>query len=82
MIFFLQRRRGFTRLTGVDYSDLAVMLATSVSRSEGFGDIQFMVFLLTTYSIIADYVMALVELSFDGLRLIVFVYLDEMNSVS
>lgn len=59
MFFFLQRRRGFTQLTGVDYSDLAVMLAASVSRSEGFEDIQFMVFLLTAYSLIANYVMTL-----------------------
>lgn len=36
-----QRKRGFTNLTGVDYSDLAVMLAKSVSKSDGFEDITF-----------------------------------------
>lgn len=28
---------------GVDYSDLAIMLAQSISRSEGFEDIEYMV---------------------------------------
>ncbi|XP_052781634.1 EEF1A lysine methyltransferase 2-like [Mya arenaria] len=34
-------KRGFTRLTGVDYSELAVMLSKSVASSEGFGNIEF-----------------------------------------
>lgn len=47
---FFQRKRGFLHLTGVDYSDLAVTLASSVARSEGFEDIEFMVMYCLSYS--------------------------------
>lgn len=40
-ICLFQRKLGFTNLTGVDYSDLAVMLAKSVAKSEGYEDINF-----------------------------------------
>ncbi|KAL4226437.1 Methyltransferase-like protein 10 [Mactra antiquata] len=35
------RKRGYNKLTGVDYSDLAVTLSKSVAKSEGYEDIQF-----------------------------------------
>ena len=43
VLICLQRKRGYTQLTGVDYSDLAILLAKSVSKSEGYEDINYQV---------------------------------------
>ena len=41
LTYFSQHRLGYSNLTGVDYCDAAVMLARSVSKTEGFEDITY-----------------------------------------